>query len=655
MRRSGHTGRLLSLLWLLLTPAIVLATPSLEQQRGDFLKAERALTNGDAAAYHALSKRLRNYPLYPYLEYQQLLQQLDTLDSTRVEQFLSRYGDTPLAWQLRQKWLFELVRRERWWTYLVFYKPKMGSTLHCHYLTALLETGKTRQALDQANSVWLHGRSRPKACDRILETWIDAGEMTTELAWQRVVLAMQASQGGLANYLKRFLNERQKGWLAAWRELQRHPEQIAQPQPKLIDTPSLQRITLDAFTRLTRRDSDLALQIWPDLRERLEPAARYQGERALLRGLIGSDHPQRLAQLDAFKPAAGDTSMHERRLRVALEEQDWPRLLKWIDQLPAELKGSDRWRYWKARALAENDQDEAATALLREVAAERSYHGFLAADRLNLPYRYDDIAIDLEQKGIDQLARKPGLLRARELFQLGRYIDARREWRMVERRLNRLDLKRVSKLAQSWGWHDRAIFTLARTGYWDDLVLRFPLEHQALVSESSTASALDSAWVFAVIRQESAFSPDAHSPAGAMGLMQLMPATARFIARKEKLKTPHRSQLVRPEVNIRLGTAYLNHVFRKLGEHQVLATAAYNAGPHRVVKWLPERTLPADIWVELIPYNETRRYTERVLSYAAIYDQRMQRPLQRLASRMPPVQPRDKIASREVSEKNAAL
>ena len=211
----------------------------------------------------------------------------------------------------------------------------MGSTLHCHYLTALLETGKTRQALDQANSVWLHGRSRPKACDRILETWIDAGEMTTELAWQRVVLAMQASQGGLANYLKRFLNERQKGWLAAWRELQRHPEQIAQPQPKLIDTPSLQRITLDAFTRLTRRDSDLALQIWPDLRERLEPAARYQGERALLRGLIGSDHPQRLAQLDAFKPAAGDTSMHERRLPVALEEQDWPRLFKRIDQLPA--------------------------------------------------------------------------------------------------------------------------------------------------------------------------------------------------------------------------------------------------------------------------------------------------------------------------------
>jgi len=655
VRRPGRMSRLLPLLWLLLTPAITLSTPSLEQQRSDFLKAERALANGDTAAYRTLSERLRDYPLYPYLEYQQLLQQIDALDSSQVELFLSSHSDTPLAWQMRQKWLFELVRRERWWTYLVFYKPKMGSTLHCHYLTALLETGKTRQALDQAESVWLHGRSRPKACDRILETWIDAGELTPELAWQRVVLAMQASEGGLANYLKRFLNDEQKGWLAAWRELQRHPERIAGPQPALAGSPSLNRITLDAFSRLTRRDSDLALQIWPGLREKLDPATRYQGERALLRGLIDSDHPQRLAQLDGFTPATDDHAMHERRLRVALEEQDWPRLLKWIDRLPAELKGSDRWRYWRARALAENNQQETADALLREVAGERSYHGFLAADRLNLPYRYDDNAIDLEQAGIDRLARKPGLMRARELFQLGRYIDARREWRRVERKLNRLDLKRVSKLAQSWGWHDRAIFTLARTGYWDDLVLRFPLEHQALVSENSKASALDSAWVFAVIRQESAFSADAQSPAGAMGLMQLMPATARFIARKEKLKSPRSSQLVRPELNIRLGTAYLNHVFRQLGEHQVLATAAYNAGPHRVTKWLPEQTLPADIWVELIPYNETRRYTERVLSYAAIYDQRLQRPLQRLASRMPPVRPRSQLAAREVSERNAAL
>ncbi|MCW8907615.1 MAG: transglycosylase SLT domain-containing protein [Sedimenticola sp.] len=655
MQWSGHICRLFPLACLLLISSSALGAASLEQQRSDFLKAERALVAGDTIRYEKLSGQLKSYPLYPYLEYRKLLQQIDSLDSSRVERFLSSYADSPLAWRLRQKWLLELARRERWWTYLVFYKPKMGSTLQCHYLTALLETGKTRQALDRAEAVWLHGRSRPEACDTILETWIEAGELTPELAWQRVSLAMQASQGGLANYLKRFLSDEQKQWLAAWRDLQRHPERITQPQPALASSPSLNRITLDAFTRLTRRDSELALKAWPALRERLDKSGRYQAQRALLRGLIASDHPQRLARLDTFTPNNSDHGMHESRLRAALKEQDWTRLLKWIDTLPPELKGSDRWRYWRARALAESGQQEAAESLLREVAEERSYHGFLAADRLNLSYRYDDNAIDLEQAGIDRLARKPGLLRARELFQIGRYIDARREWRMVVGKLNRLDLKRVSKLAQSWGWHDRAIFTLARTGYWDDLVLRFPLEHQALVRENSSASALDSAWVFAVIRQESAFSPDAHSPAGAMGLMQLMPATARFIARKEKLKPPRRSQLVRPELNIRLGTAYLNHVFRKLGEHQVLATAAYNAGPHRVVKWLPEHTLPADIWVELIPYNETRRYTERVLSYAAIYDQRMQRPLQRLASRMPPVRPRGQLASREVSEKNAAL
>ena len=658
MQWSGNLHRLLLTLCLLsLLPASVTAAPSLEQQRADFLDAERALAAGDMARYESLGNALKSYPLYPYLEYRLLLKQLTSLDSSQVERFLTAYADSPLAWRLRRKWLMELTRRGRWWTYLVFYKPNMGNTLHCHYLTALLETGKVRKALDQAEAVWLHGRSRPDACDSILETWIEAGELTPELAWQRVELAMQASQGGLANYLKRFLNPTQKRWLAAWRDLQRHPEKVTRPQPALADSPSRHAIILDGSRHLARRDSDALLKGWPRLLSSypFSETERYQGQRTLLRELINSDHPELLDQLDRFNPAHNDSAMHERRLRAALAQQDWARVLKWIGQLPADLQHSDRWRYWQARALAETGQKAAARALFEKLAGERSYHGFLAADLMDLPYRFDATAIDLEQSGIDRLARKPGLMRARELFQLGRYLDARREWRMAVRGLNRLDLKRVSKLAQSWGWHDRAIFTLARTGYWDDLVLRFPLEHQTLITEHASASDLDSAWVFAVIRQESAFSPDAHSPAGAMGLMQLMPATARFIARKQKLKPPRRSQLVRPELNIRLGTAYLNHVFRRLDEHQVLATAAYNAGPNKVMKWLPERTLPADIWVELIPYNETRRYTERVLSYAAIYDQRMQRPLQRLASRMPPVQPRSQLAAREISGKNAAL
>ena len=649
-------GRSLLLLIALL-PALCLAGADLDRQRSGFLAAERILSAGDLKKYHSIKSTLQSYPLFPYLEYQALQLQLSSLDSSQVDDFITRYADSPLAQRMRRLWLDELASRGKWWTYLVFYRPKLGATYQCHYLTALLETGKPEKALAEAAPIWLHPRSRPEACDRILQSWIDAGKLTPALAWKRVELAMLASESRFANYLKRYLNPQQQAWLQAWQELQRDPHQIASITSRLEASPARKRILLDGFKRLVRKDINSAATIWNQLQNEIpfSQQERYRGQRALLLGLIRNEHPDTLSALGAITPSGKDHSLHESRLRSALRKRAWPQLLGWIAELPDSLKNSDRWRYWQARALAETGNKADAQTQFAALAKERSYHGFLAADLLDQPYRYNPTPLDLQQSNIDQLAQQPALLRARELFQLGRFLDARREWYAGVQNLKRLDLKRVSKLAQSWGWHDRAIFTLARTGYWDDLELRFPLEHQTLVTEKSAETDLDKSWIFAVIRQESAFSSDAQSPAGARGLMQLMPATASFIARKEKMKKPRLAQLLRPEVNITLGTAYLNHVYRQLGEHQVLATAAYNAGPQNVLKWLPDATLPADIWVELIPFNETRRYTERVLSYAAIYDQRLNQPLQRLSARMSPVRPRDQLAAKGISGTGVAL
>lgn len=647
-----------TLLWLLaLLPMLGLADTDLDRQRSDFRAAERLLSAGDLQKYQRIKATLQTYPLLPYLEFQALQQQLASLDSSQVDAFITRYVDSPLAQRMRRLWLDELVRRGKWWTYLVFYKPNLGVSYQCHYLTALLETGKTKKALAGAAPIWRHPRSRPEACDRILETWIEAGKLTPALAWKRVELAMLASESRFANYLKRHLDPQQRAWLQAWQELQREPQQIFAIAPRLVASPARNSILLDGFKRLVRRDIDGAMTTWNRLQSEVQfsDRERYRGQRALLLGLLREEHPEALSALRTFKPTNKDQQLHESRLRGALKKRAWPQLLEWIAELPESLKKSDRWRYWQARALAETGKSAEARTQFTALAKERSYHGFLAADRLDQPYRYDSTPLDLEQSGIDQLAQRPALLRARELFQLGRFLDARREWYAGVQNLKQLDLKRVSKLAQSWGWHDRAIFTLARTGYWDDLELRFPLEHQTLVTEKSAETDLDKSWVFAVIRQESAFASDAQSPVGARGLMQLMPTTARFIARKEKLKKPRLAQLMRPEVNISLGTAYLNHVYQQLGEHQVLATAAYNAGPRNVLKWLPDSTLPADIWVELIPFKETRRYTERVLSYAAIYDQRLHQPLQRLSARMSPVRPREQLAAKTINGRGVAL
>ncbi|TVO78480.1 MAG: murein transglycosylase [Sedimenticola selenatireducens] len=655
-KRGSVLPILLCLLFLF--PGTGFASQDLDTQRKAFLAAERILATGDLNKFNTLKTSLKDYPLYPYLEYKALRLQLAKLDSSQVDAFITTYADSPLSRQMRRVWLSRLADKGKWWTYLVFYRPNLGTTLQCHYLTALMETGKAEKALKQAKTIWLHPRSRPDECDTILETWINAGLLTPELAWKRVALAMQASQGRFALYLKRYLSPEQQATLDLWRELQRDPVQaFNKPQPLLEGDSAHNAIMLDSFKRLARRDVDAALDIWQKNIAHLpfSKEQHYQAQRALMLGLIRNDHPDLLAHLGNFTPTPDDERLHESRLRGALKQQAWPQILAWINELPDSLKHSDRWRYWEARAKAETGNKLSAQSTLQALAKERSYHGFLAADLVDQAYRYDSTPLDLEQSGIDHLAKRPGLMRARELFQLGRFVDARREWQMSIRQLNRLDLKRVSKLAQSWGWHDRAIFTLARTGYWDDLELRFPLEHMTLVEEKSNAKALDNAWIFAVMRQESAFSSDAQSPAGAMGLMQLMPATAKFIARIENIRAPKKAHLVRPELNITLGTAYLNHVYQQLGTNQVLATAAYNAGPNNVRKWLPEATLPADIWVELIPFNETRRYTERVLSYAAIYDQRLNQPLQRLSMRMSPIHPRSQLAAKEVNGKDVAL
>ena len=215
---------------------------------------------------------------------------------------------------------------------------------------------------------------------------------------------------------------------------------------------------------------------------------------------------------------------------------------------------------------------------------------------------------------------------------------ARREWYYATRALDKGELRAAALIARENGWLDQAIFTLAKTGYWDDLKLRFPLKYRELVSSEAESNALDMAWIYAVIRQESAFMHDARSQVGAMGLMQLMPSTARTVARKVlKRKSPAKREIISPALNIALGSAYLKQLKQQLGDNPVLATAAYNAGPHRVNKWLPAGSLSADIWVELVPFKETRRYLRRVLSYMVIYDKRLGREPRRLKERMKPV------------------
>jgi soluble lytic murein transglycosylase len=634
----------------LLLASSILAAPALaanpdHDAQGDrerFRQAEQALSRGDSDAFRRLAAGLQSYPLHPYLEYEALRRRLSSAASREVEAFLKRNDDTPLAAMLRAAWLDQLAAQRRWKEYLAFYREDADIDRRCHHLQALIETGRAEQAFARMAPVWLHGKSRPKSCDPAIEAWSAAGHRSAGMIWRRIELAMDAGQLRLVRYLARDLSAAEREWVESWIRLHDSPQLAGDTARFAMAHPYREAMLGHAVQRLTRREPLAALDLWNRIVDSypFSNEQRSEIEQLLVRYLARNEDPAAYGFMRRAALRPTDLKAHEARLRTALMYEDWIQVLDWIGALPDSERASDRWRYWQARAVDAFAGPEAAVPLYAAVAAERSYYGFLAADRLVLDYHLAHSETPVDDSLVEAVAQLPAVRRAAELFALDRPTEARREWRWATRGLDQLDLKAAAKLASRNGWHDRAIFTLAQTGYWDDLVLRFPVQHAELVAENAGRHGIDKAWIFAVMRQESAFMDNARSHAGALGLMQVMPATARHVARNLlNRKPPARREILQPDTNIALGSAYLSEVKAKLGDSAVLATAAYNAGPHRVAGWLPQRTLPADIWIELVPFEETRTYLRRVLTYTVIYEKRLGLTPTRLAQRLHPVPP----------------
>ncbi|RMG37631.1 MAG: murein transglycosylase [Gammaproteobacteria bacterium] len=641
--KTGSRDRLKHLTWLTCLLLFVVASASAsdrQRQREQFIAAEKALQRHDLPAYRKLRDQLEDYPLLPYLELKALRARLGKASDKEIRRFLAEHAGTPVADLLRRRWLDYLAGKKQWRRYLSFYRPQSSVRRQCHHLQALLATGQKEAVWPEVRRLWLHGRSRPKACDPVFKAWEAAGRRTRELTWQRIELAMHAGRLRLARYLGKKLGKEDRAWVDRWIALYRKPQKAREQAAFHNPHPWREAMLAHAVQRLARQDGLAAIALWQSIQGRYPFSEEqiYQTRRRIAVALERNPDPAAYRWVLSVTPRADDSRLYSARLNAALLRQDWQQLVKDLPNWPEQERRSERWRYWFARALEGVGQEAEAKKLFHRLARERSYYGFLAADRIDAQYHLLHRRTPVDPALLAALEKRPGIVRALELHALQRNTEARREWRYATRSLDKPSLKAAALIAERSGWHDQAIFTLAKTGYWDDLELRFPLQHRELVAAQASKNALDMAWVYAVIRQESAFMKDARSRVGALGLMQLMPATARQVARHQlAIKPPPRRQLLEPSVNIRLGSAYLRELKERLADNPVLATAAYNAGPQRVDRWLPEDGLDADIWVELIPFNETRSYLRRVMSYTVIYDKRLGREPRRLKERMKPV------------------
>ncbi len=618
-------------------------TAQLQQQRQWFIEAEKHLKSGDIQGFNRLFSRLHDYPLSPYLEYRKIHQNLQQLSLQEVDAFFRRNPGQIISARLRRDLIRYYERHQRWQDLLHVYTPQSSPRLQCAWLNALIKTGQSQQALPKIQKLWLSSRSQPRSCDPVFSAWEKAGYKTPDLVWQRIARVMSVGKTRLARHLSRSLPASEQKWVSLWQRVYRRPQRVATEPLLKRDHPYAQTIALQAIQRLSRRDPQQAIDTWQALQPRVafNRAQRQQVYRYIGLAMARQHYPQAGDWLDKIPSSQADSEVLQWRIRSNIRQGDWPATLSNIEALPPKQQARLRWQFWWAYANARMGRQIEADSTFRYLASRRDYYGFLAADQLGLPYAFENRPLAMDNTSIEHISQRQEARRAHELYRLGRILDARREWYQLTQQLDSIEKLAAAKLAQSWQWHDRAIYTLGQTPYRDDIALRFPLPLQKSIRNWSQKRQLDPALTYAIIRRESAFMADAHSPAGALGLMQLMPTTARHIARKMQVRYRGKSSLLKTETNIQLGTGYLEQMLERNHQQTVLATAAYNAGPHRVDDWLPEESMEAIRWIETIPYTETRRYVRNVLAYMVIYQYRMGQNSPRLTQSMPQVPGRE--------------
>lgn len=604
------------------------------KQRLHYLDAEKYFRTGQIGNYKLIKNQLVDYPLYPYLLYKELRKTLHTADSNKVRRYLYKYGDTPVGNKLRKKYLQKLARDKNWVDFISFYKDDDSEKLNCLYRKSLYKTGRIEEALDAPESIWLSSKSLPTACDFIVNKMFKHEYLSTDIQIERLKLAIRKRNIRLAY----FLSER----LTNSKSLKNQIRNAHHFPIKYIHSYSENSTDLEDFlfvhaiTQLAKKDFTRAEHTWSNIeKNKFRQDYISYTDRSLsyyARKNINSP-PVRKVLFDSNNY---DSRTIESQIRLNLANTNWQETISNIDSFSETDGRKEEWLYWRARSLEKLGNYIQAYRIFDRLSDTRSYYGFLSADKLNKTYKLNQNTVTFSLQELEVLRNNPFFLRAVELSKIGRPADTRREINYLAETLKDNDLYKLSQLAHEQGWNDIAILTIAKTPFYDDLKIRFPL----ITIKDVDSLKIDQAWLHGLIRQESLFMRDAKSNKGALGLMQLLPRTARYVAKRSstvKKGWLSKQDLLDKDRNIILGSNYLFSNLRRFDNNPVLATAAYNAGPYNVKKWIPQKEMSADVWIETIPFKETRNYVQRVLTYTSIYERKLGIMDGKISDRMPDI------------------
>ena len=602
-------------------------TAARKAERVYYMEAQKALEKKQFARYRELLPNLKNYPLLPYLEYQELGERLMALPTKEVEQFFNRYPNSYVGERLRHRWLRALAIKELWSEYLRFYDKNLTDPeLACLNIRAKFALGD-KNALKDFEVLWNVEKDQPAACDPVFKEWKRAGYLTPELMWSRHLKAVKADAITLAVNLAKDMTPEQQVHAVLYENVAQNPRLILQPENFKAQTPEARATITLGLEKYAETDAEETASLWNVYASRTDFS---QDERlnityTIARQLLRQDKGKAAEQLVIANPNLSRPDLMEALIREALKQKDWGKAYRWVLRLPADSRKTERWTYWQGRIMEQLNIAEYEGKKPRDfyetVAATRSFYGFLASDKLGIRYSLLDKPLSISKEMMNKIEFDAGIQRAREYYLLGNLAAANREWTFTTNHLpSTEEMVAAGRLADRWGWYRQAIQTMQDSDYWDDLSVRFPIPFHEQVKAAVRETSIDPHFIFAIAKQESAFSADAASPVGALGLMQLMPSTAKQTAKKAGLLF-RQQDLLQADKNIHLGSRYLDELLGAFSGNRILAAAAYNAGPGRVRQWLNSdgEKLPYDVWIETIPYKETRFYVQNVLSFAVIY------------------------------------
>lgn len=605
------------LLLLLLTPAV--ATANVDD---DFLAARESYRTGDTVRLGQLAERLKTTPLEPYVTYYQLRLRSYDRHSEDIKEFLARPDDTPVIDQFRSDWLKWQAKQQRWEAFAAEY-PRLleaDDEMKCYALQAGLPHNLD-QVLHEARTFWFNGMGQPESCSILFEMARVSGAISEQDIWQRVRLALEVNNFALATQLSARLPKERKIPARMLERAAAHPDRYLAAVKLNNATEGERMVSLFALLRLAKQLPQLAYTRWKKLEDHFSNDERYY-----FYGWLAFQAARNLdgRALTWFK-AAKDTPLNEAQLawrtRAALRAHNWHEVWTSIAAMSPKQQREGSWRYWKARAWKVLGRDSDAEKLLLELSSEYNFYGQLAAEELGsapapgvLLANYQATRLEIEA-----MQSQPAMQRTLALYRMGLRVEAAREWSRAVRKLDDKQLLVASEIASRHEMYDRSINAADRTLMLHDFSLRYPAPYRDSLQGRIQENNLDEAWVYGLMRQESRFVTQATSTAGAAGLMQVMPATARWIAQRLGMKDYRKELISQVDTNVKLGTYYMRNVLSTFKNNPILASAAYNAGPGRARQWLADKPLEGAIYIESIPFDETRDYVKKVMSNTVYY------------------------------------